>query len=137
MERLVGAPPIYRCPSSFLLLTILTLRSLSQALPSFSCSSASKHSSHFQALPRTLIFLKCSQALSLIFMCFHTKHISLEEHHCSSCTVSYQGSAPETRFDCLILEVGRRFLTKPRLQNGRGKIYFKDSVIARLSHPLK
>ena len=63
-----GAPP-----PSFLIHFIL--RSLSQALSSLSCSSASKHSSFTQVLPIIPLSLKCSQALSTSFKCFHTKHI--------------------------------------------------------------
>ena len=73
-----GAPP----PS---FLTHFTLRSLSQALSSLSCSSASKHSSLSQVLPSIPLSLKCSQALSTSFKCFHTKHIggtSLFELYC-------------------------------------------------------
>ena len=67
--------------TSFLIHFIL--KSLSQALSSLSCSSASNYSSFAQVLPSTLaqIFpsiphsLKCSQALSTSFKCFYTKHI--------------------------------------------------------------
>ena len=81
-----GAPP----PS---FLTHFILRSISQALSSLSCSSASKHSclstskhsSFSQVLPSTPLSLKCSQALCTSFKCFHTKHIkgtSLFELYC-------------------------------------------------------
>ena len=68
-------------PPSFLIHFVLT--SLSQALSSlscssaskYSCSSASKHSSFSQVLPSTPLSLKYSQAFSTSFKCFHTKHI--------------------------------------------------------------
>ena len=104
MERYLGAPLINRYPSSLLYThTFYFEISHSQALSSLSlsllCSSAFKYSSHSQVLPRTHLSLNCSKAPSLIFKCFHTKHISLEEYYCSSCIVSHQGNALEVRSD--------------------------------------
>ena len=111
-------------PTSFL--THFILRSLSQALSSLSCSSASKHSSLVQVLPSTPLSLKCSEALSTSFKCFHTKHIggtSLLELYCilpRECTR------------------GKIWLLNP---GGRESVPYctkvTNSVIARLNHPIR